>query len=380
MMNQYMVPRFRLLDTVALVILSALIACGGKEEKAPQAPVAVPVATYRVEEGKAVSYEEYPATVQPLKQVEIRAMASGYVTGIYFEDGQHVRRGQRLYQIDQQQVQATVDQSLANLRVAEANERLAQKDAERYIELDKNEAIAKQVLDNALARLETAKLQVQAARASVQQSRSGLKYTTVYAPISGTIGISQVRQGALVTSNQTLLNTLSQDNPMAVDFAVDQKEIMRFNRLLRQGPTTDSTFLLTLPDGSLYPFMGRIELLDRSVDAQTGTIKTRLVFPNPNGTLIAGMTANVRIKSSGSGTSLLIPQKALVEQMGEYFVYVVQGDSVVQQRITPGMQVGGRIVVREGLSENTEIVTEGIQKLKNGAKIKVTPPTSAIVR
>ena len=95
-------------------------------------------------------------------------MASGYVTGVYFQDGQNVRKGQKLYQMDQQQIQASVDQAQANLRVAESNERLAQKDAERYQELDRNEAIAKQVLDNSLARLETAKLQVQAARATVQ--------------------------------------------------------------------------------------------------------------------------------------------------------------------------------------------------------------------
>jgi RND family efflux transporter MFP subunit len=355
---------------VFILSLALLASCGGKEEK-PQAPTTVSVATYKVERGEAVSYSEYPATVTPLKVVEVRAMASGYVTGIYFQDGQNVRKGQKLYQIDQQQIQASVDQAQANLRVAEANERLAQKDAERYQELDRNEAIARQVLDNALARLETAKLQVQAARATVQQSRSGLQYTSVFAPISGTIGISQVQLGALVMSNQTLLNTLSTDDPMAVDFGVDQKEIVRFAQLLQQKKNPrDSTFQLTLPDGSTYPFSGRIELLDRAVDAQTGTIRTRLVFPNKDGMLKAGMTVNVRVKNNGSSSSsLLIPKKALVEQMGEYFVYVVQGDSVIQQRVQTGADIRDQIVIREGLEENTEIVTEGIQKLKNGAKI-----------
>lgn len=350
--------------------VALLASCGKKEEK-PQTPAAVAVATYKVQRGEAVSYTEYPATVTPLKVVEVRAMASGYVTGVYFQDGQNVRKGQKLYQIDQQQIQASVDQAQANLRVAEANERLAQKDAERYQELDRNEAIAKQVLDNALARLETAKLQVQAARASVQQSRSGLKYTSVFAPISGTIGISQVQLGALVMSNQTLLNTLSTDDPMAVDFGVDQKEIVRFTQLLQQKTNPrDSTFQLTLPDGSTYPLSGRIELLDRAVDAQTGTIKTRLVFPNKNGLLKAGMTVNVRVKTNGSSrNSLLIPKKALVEQMGEYFVYVVQGDSVIQKNVQTGADIRDQIVIREGLEENTEIVTEGIQKLINGAKI-----------
>lgn len=373
---------FRKTESILLGIatITMLLGCGGAENKVAQGPPVVPVATSRVISGLANGYGEYPATVQPLQQIEVRAMASGTVTGIYFEDGQSIRKGQKLYQIDQQQVRASVDQAMANLRVAEANERLAAKDAERYKELDRNEAIAKQVLDNALARLETAKLQVEAAKAAVEQSRSGLKYTTVYAPISGTIGISQVRLGALVTSNQTLLNTLSTDNPMAVDFAVDQKEILRFTTLLKQGIKQDSTFLLTLPDGSQYPYMGRIELLDRSVDAQTGTIKTRVVFPNPDGMLIAGMTVNVRVKALNSGTSLLIPQKSLVEQMGEYFVYKVSGDSVIQQKVVTGGLVRDRIVIREGLEVDTEIVTEGIQKLKNGTKIKITAPTNPLER
>ncbi len=365
-MNVKSIPQ----QLVFSLCVAFLASCGGKEEK-PQSPTTVSVATYRVARGEAVAYDEYPATVTALKVVEVRAMASGYVTGVFFEDGQSVRKGQKLYQIDQQQIQASVDQAQANLRVAEANERLAQKDAERYQELDRNEAIAKQVLDNALAKLETTKLQVQAAKATVDQSRSGLKYTSVSAPISGTIGISQVQLGALVTSNQTLLNTLSTDDPMAVDFGVDQKAIMRFTKLLRNNNRADSTFQLTLPDASIYPYSGRIELIDRAVDAQTGTIKTRLVFPNKNGMLKAGMTVNVRVKTDGSsGNSLLIPKKALVEQMGEYFVYVVQGDSVIQQKVETGADVRDRIVIRNGLEENTEIVTEGIQKLKNGAKVK----------
>jgi membrane fusion protein (multidrug efflux system) len=371
---------FNRIDIAFLGLAGILVGCGGTENKVSQGPPVVPVATTRVISGVANGYEEYPATVQPLQQIEIRAMASGSVTGIYFEDGQAIRKGQKLYQIDQQQIRASVDQATANLRVAESNERLAMKDAERYRELDKNEAIAKQVLDNALAKLETAKLQVEAAKAAVDQLRSELKYTTIYAPISGTIGISMVRLGVLVTSNQTLLNTLSTDNPMAVDFAVDQKEIVRFTKLLQQGVTQDSTFLLTLPDGSLYPYVGRIELLDRSVDTQTGTIKTRIVFPNANGMLIAGMTVNARVKSQNNGASLLIPQKSLVEQMGEYFVYVVSGDSVVQQKVEIGVLIKDRIVIQKGLDENTEIITEGIQKLKNGTKIKITAPTNPLAR
>ncbi|HEV7349902.1 efflux RND transporter periplasmic adaptor subunit [Telluribacter sp.] len=354
-------------------LVSILVSCGDKQTQQQAPPPPVQVTTYQVQRGEATSYDEYPAAVTPLKMVELRAMASGYVAGIYFEDGQRIKKGQRLYKIDQQQYQASVDQSVAQLRVAEANERRAQREAERYTALDKQEAIAKQVLDNALADLETAQMQVRAARAAVDQSRTGLNYSTINAPFAGTIGISQVRLGALVTQNQTLLNTLSTDNPMAVDFEVNQKEIVRFTALLQQGNGQDSTFTLALPDGSLYPHPGKIDLIDRAVNPQTGTIKVRLIFPNPGDLLKVGMTVNVRVKSTGSGASLLIPNKAVMEQMGEFFVYVVQGDSVRQQLVQLGNVVGDQIVVREGISENTPIVTEGIQKLRNGSKIQATP-------
>ncbi|GAB2797316.1 multidrug efflux RND transporter periplasmic adaptor subunit AcrA [Rhabdobacter roseus] len=348
-----------------------VVSCGKKEQAAQQAPPPVDVATARVDQGDATYFDSYPATVTPLKQVELVAMASGYVTGIYFEDGQRVRKGQRLYKIDQDQYQAGIDQAAADLSAAEANERRAKKDVDRYQELDKQEAIARQVLDNAVAELEAAQMRVKAAKAALDRTKVSLDYANISAPFSGTMGISQVRLGALVSSGQTLLNTLSTDDPMAVDVAVDQKEIPRFTKLLQNGSkNADSLFSLTLPDGSIYPRKGRIELIDRAVNAQTGTIKTRLVFPNPDGMLRPGMTCNLRVRNSTGGSSLMIPQKATVEQMGEFFVYVVQGDSVVQRQIKPGNVINGKIVVREGLNENDEVVTEGVQKLRNGAKVK----------
>ncbi|GAB3165339.1 efflux RND transporter periplasmic adaptor subunit [Telluribacter humicola] len=365
-------------SVVALVALSGfIVSCGDKNAQQQQAPPPpVQVATYQVQRGEATYFDEYPATAAPLKQVELRAMASGYVTGIYFEDGQQVKKGQRLYQIDQQQYQASMDQAVAQLRVAEANERRAQREADRYRALDKQEAIAKQILDNALADLETAQMQVQSAKAAVDQTRTGLNYSNIYAPFAGTIGISQVRMGALVTQNQTLLNTLSTDSPMAVDFEVNQKDIVRFTNLMQRGNGKDSTFTLSLPDGSLYAYTGKIDLIDRAVNPQTGTIKVRLVFPNPEGMLKVGMTVNVRVKGGNNGPTLLIPNKAVMEQMGEYFVYVVQGDSVVQQLVQLGNQAGDKIVVREGIDENTVIVTEGIQKLRNGAKVSTSAPVA----
>jgi RND family efflux transporter MFP subunit len=362
-----------------LVLL--LMACGDSKnpgvQQAPPPPV--PVNVYTVAEGPAVYYDEYPATINPLNEVELHSQISGYITGIFFRDGDKVQKGQKLYTIDQQQYAGTYNQAVANLDVAKANLDKAQKNADRYQELDKNDAIAKQTVDNALADLQAAKMQVKAAEANVSAVQTNLRYAVIKAPFSGTIGISQVKMGSAVAPGATILNTISSNDPVAVDFAVDEKEIPRFAALLNKpGPATDSVFTLKLPDGSLYAHPAKIVLLDRAVDPQTGTIKTRLEIRNPGNILKPGITCNIRVKSSGQQTGILIPSKAVTEQMGEYFVYIL-GDSnkVAQQKIVAGKRINDKLVVREGLQPGQVIVTDGIQKVKPGAVVNPTKDSTA---
>jgi RND family efflux transporter MFP subunit len=355
--------------------------CGSssKPAEAPKPPPPVPVALYTVQKGNAVYFDEYPATVVALNEVQLRPQVTGYITGIFFKDGQHVSKGQKLYTIDQQQYQASYNQAVANLNVANANLGKAQQDADRYAELLKKDAIARQTAEHAQADLQASKMQLEAAKANVASVQTNVRYSTIYAPFDGTIGISQVKMGTAVSPGQTILNTVSTDNPIAVDVAVDQKEIARFLSLQQKATPRDSTFSLTLPDQSVYPFPGHIVLIDRAVDAQTGTIKTRLEFPNKEKLLKSGMSCNVRVKNNGNSQSLLIPAKAVMEQMGEYFVYVV-GDSnkVAQRKIQTGQVINDKIMVRSGLNENDKIVTEGVQKLRDGAVVQPAADSSAL--
>jgi len=224
------------------VFLATLTACGDKKPQQQQAPPPVAVAVYRVQQENATYYDEYPGTVTSLDEVGIRPQVSGYITGIYFKDGQHVTKGMKLYSIDQQQYKASVDQQIANLNVAKSNLAKAQQDASRYAELASKDAIARQTLEHAQADLQAAKMQVAAAQAAVQNVTSTLRYSTITSPLTGTIGISQVKLGAAVAPGQSILNTVSSDNPMAVDFAVDEKEIRRFIQLEKKGKgVNDST-------------------------------------------------------------------------------------------------------------------------------------------
>ncbi len=358
-------------------VSSLIVSCS--ENKAPVAgpPPPVPVTVGTVTSTDAVYYEEYPGIVAPLNEIKLTAQVSGYITSLRFKDGDKVKKGQLLYTIDAEIYRANYQSAVASLQVQEANLAKAAKDAERYHELDKHDAIAKQQVDYADAALDVARKQVAAARANVYGVSSNVKFANIYAPFTGTIGISQVKTGTSVVAGQTVLNTISTDDPIAVDFSVDQKEIYHFEQLQTKNNSGDSTF--TLAFGSdVYPFPGTIKLIDRAVDPQTGTIKTRLVFPNSKGMLKAGMNTTVRVKSNNKQKSTVIPYKAVTEQLGEYFAYVV-GDSnkVSQHKIVLGKQIGTNIIVTSGLNEGDKIVVQGVQNLKEGSKITTAPPKAA---
>jgi membrane fusion protein (multidrug efflux system) len=372
-MANTMVKQGLFISTVLL-----LAACGGKKPEPPKAPPPASVTVYQVKAETAVYFDNYPATIVPLNQVELKAQVTGYITGIYFTDGQHVSKGQKLYEIDRQQYQANYDQGVANLNVAKAAQAKAQQDVDRYNDLLKQDAIAKQKVDYALADLQTAKAQVGAAQANVTHLQNDVRFSTIYAPFDGTIGISQAKTGTLVTANQNVLNTVSSDNPMTADIAVDQKDIPRFLQLQQHpGSGADSTFTLMLPDNSVYQKTGHIILIDRAVDAQTGTIKTRLMFEN-NGQLKPGMSINIRVKNNNAGEFILTPYKSIVEQMGEYFVFVVRDSSKVsQQKVVLGTRINDKIIVKDGLKEGDKVVTEGVQKLKEGTVVNTAPPAAA---
>jgi membrane fusion protein (multidrug efflux system) len=372
-----------------------VISCGEKKKEA-QNPANIPVQvnTRQVAGEKALYYDNFPGTVVALMQVDLRPVAEGYVTGIFFKEGDHVKKGQRLYTIDDTKYRADVNQSQANERVAEANQDQAQKDADRYIYLNQHDAVAKQLLDHALTTLQNAKHQVTAAKQDLAKSQTNLAYSIIKAPFDGTIGISQVKMGTTVNTGQTVLNTVSSIDPMAVDIIVNEKQIPRFVRMQQQNfREADSIFTFILPDNSIYNRVGRISFVDRGVNPQTGSITVRLTFPNPSYLLRAGMSGVVRVRNDDTSRQLLVPSKAIVEQMGEYFVFIAKdtlipsadatkknapaehaGLHALQKKVLTGQTIGDRVIIRSGLHSGDELVVDGIQKLHDGSLITTGAP------
>lgn len=343
------------------------------KQNAALPPTAVNVAS--AEKASAIYYDEYPGTVIALNSVELRSQVAGYLTGIFFKEGDVVEKGKPLYEIDRRKYQSAYLQAQANLSSAEANLVRSQKDADRYNQLLKQDAVAKQLVDNAIATLASSKSQVESAKAGVVSAKTDLDYSLIRAPFTGRIGISQVKLGAQVSPGTTLLNTISSEDPIAVDFVVDEKDIPRFSSM--EGKTVgkaDSTFKLALSDGTLYKQPGKILVVDRGVDNQSGTIKVRIQFPNPKKQLITGMSCVLKVLNQQSGVQVLVPYKAITEQMGEFFVFVSQDTIAKQHKVQVGPRVGDKIVILKGINEGDKVVTEGLNRLRDGGKIQIGAP------
>jgi membrane fusion protein, multidrug efflux system len=351
--------------------VSGIISC---KHDAPKNPANNPVAVNisKVGQQHIVYYDAYPATTIALKEVELRCEVGGKITGIFFTEGKPVRKGEKLYEIDRSRYQASYQQAMANVDIAQSNLERTQRDADRYIELSKQDAIAKQRLDNALTDLQNAKLQVVSAKADLVKAENDLDYSLILAPFDGTIGISNVRMGSLVIPNQTLLNVVSSDDPLGVDFVINQRDVGRFQQLTKRKITkSDSIFRLLLADNTVYPVQGDINLIDRAVDPQSGTIKVRLTFPNPDRVLKPGMNCNAQVLNENSGSQLIVPNKAIVEQMGEFFIYTLQKGNIAKQvKIMPGPRIGPNVIIKEGVQPGEQIVVDGVQKIHDGSPLQ----------
>ncbi len=357
-----------------------LASCGGGQQPAQQGPPpATPVTTYTVDEQPVTTVDAYPGVVVALNEVELRPQVGGYITGIFVQDGQRVTKGQKLYEIDRTKYQAAYNSAKANLAVAKSNRDRTKKDAERYTKLAEQDAVARQRVDYALTDLANAESQVAAAEAQLSAASSDLQRSVIVSPLTGTIGISQVKLGAFATPGTTVLNTVSTNDPIAVDIAVNQREIPRFVALQKNNSVVaDSVFSIKGQDGTVYRAQGKIVAIDRAVDPQTGTIKVRISYPNKEGRLFAGMNVSLQALNRGQKEELVIPYKAVVEQLGEFNVFVVGDSSKAEARLVKlGRQFQTNVVVSEGLKKGETIVVDGVQNVRNGAVVSATPPGEA---
>ncbi|MBP3944019.1 efflux RND transporter periplasmic adaptor subunit [Sphingobacteriaceae bacterium WQ 2009] len=372
----------RKLLLAALFIGSTLVwqSCGNKsagQGAAQQAPAerVVQVTFGQVTEEVVTGVQSYPATAVPLNEAELRAEVSGYITAIYVTDGALVTKGQKLYEIDRTRYIAAVNQAKAALEIAKSNYDKVSRDLVRYRNLAAKDAIAKQTLDYAITDLSNQEAQVASAKAALVTAQTDLNRSTIIAPFTGAVGISQVRQGALVSAGTTILNTLSSTNPVAVEFQVAERDLNQFIALQKGGKT--SAISVVLPDGQTYEAAGTVSTIDRAVDSQTGTIKVRASFSNPTNALRAGMNLTLNVNSTSASQELVIPFKAVQDQLGVYNVFVVTDSSTAEHRqVELGLKIDDKVVVKSGLKAGEKIVTDGIINVQTGVKVTEAAPAT----
>jgi membrane fusion protein (multidrug efflux system) len=358
-------------------MLSLIAACSGGEDGGRQRPsqqvgfyVAKPssVPLSVTLGGRTVAYETS----------EVRPQVTGLIQRRLFAEGAYVRAGQPLYQIDPSLYRAAANQASANLASARASAEAAVAKAARYKPLAEMEAVSKQEYTDAAAQARVARASVSQNSAALDTAQINLRHTTVPAPISGRIGRSLFTVGALVSSNQTdPLAVIQKLDPIYVDMQQSAADLTALRRALQNGSVApgSTSVHLKMEDGSDYPFVGRVQFSEISVDPNTGSVTLRASFPNPQGLLLPGMFVKAVFDQAVQPNAYLIPQPALQRDFdGSAFVYLVGKDNkAMRRKIVADHTYGTNWVVTSGLATGDKVITQGLNNLKAGAKVRPVP-------
>lgn len=365
-----------------LVLLLLSEGCGTKSVSAAPAPPA-PVQVAEVVQRDVPIYHEYIATLDGFVNAQIQPQVSGYLVKQNYREGEVVRKNEVLFNIDPRPFQAILDQANAKLAQSEAQLGKTQLDVQRDTPLAKEKAIAQSQLDNDIQANLAAKATVQADKAAIEQAALNMEFTNVRSLIDGVAGIATGQVGNLV-GPQTLLTTVSQLDPIKAYFVVGEQQYLAF---IQRNPTVAAQkrtqqgleLELITADGSTYPRKGKFYAVDRQVDIQTGALRLAGIFPNSDNVLRPGQYGRVRFVSYIRPGALLVPQKSVTELQGSYQVAVVGGDNTVSLRtVKVGERTGDMWIIEDGLKPGERVVTEGVQRAREGVAVKIVPtPTPA---
>ena len=377
------VSKSRWIAAAALVVLVIAAGAGwllfGASAKPPQAAAAQPPAPavgVRLAAMKGVSQSfEFVGRVKAIEKVDLRARVEGFLEKVLFREGQDVKTGELLYQIEKVQFQAAVDQAKANLAVAEAALTNAKVEYERSTELVKRNFTPQSQVDANKAALDSAAGRVMQAKAALTQAQVNLDYTDIRAPIDGRIGRTAYTVGNLVNPASGVLATIVSQDPIYVLFPVSVRDLeaIREARRKEEGGMAKIDIRVRLPSGQEYAQRGVWNLTDPQVDPQTDSLVMRATIPNPDRTLTDGQFVTAIIRERQEAPRLVVPQSALqVDQSGYYVLVVNDQHKVEQRRVQTGPQRGTDVVVTSGVKEGEQVMVDGIQKVRPGQVVQET--------
>ena len=359
----------------ASVCVSLLAGCQKAAAPAPP-PLAVDT-TAAVVQTVPIS-GEWVATLDGMVNALIQPQVGGYVVRQDYKEGAEVRKGQVLFEIDPRPWQATEDQASGSLAQAQAEYKLATVNVNRDTPLVQAQAYAQSSLDTELGTQDADKASVQSAEATLESAKLNVGFTKVRSLIDGIAGQAAIQVGNLVSTTSQLVE-VSQVNPIKVYFFISEQEYMSLSARVRSEGKTDLLssgdtlpLKLTLADNKLYPKTGRVISVDRAVTTQTGSIRIAASFANPGNLLRPSQFGTVSAQTDVMKNAVLIPQRAVDELQGAYQVVVVGADDIAHIRpVTLGPSIGTNTVILTGINGGDQVITEGVEKVKEG--MKVTP-------
>lgn len=342
-------------------VLAAVLAGCGAPPGLPKGPIRVN--TYTVTAETVPLRAEYSGTVAAAAQVPIRSRISGRVLVKFVQGGQTVRAGQPLFRLDSREYDAALAAALAEQAQASAGLANQKLNYHRYRALAAQDAAAAQAVTDREAAVRQQEAVVQANAAQVQRARDNVKDTIIYAPFSGKLSVDDVPVGTYVTAGSTALVTISSTNPVFVEFSLSEQEYLQWMKEKNRTGTWGAAVQLRLSDGSIYPYTGHIAQMDPQLNEAGGAIVVKAVFDNPQQLLIPGLYGTILLTGQTAQPVLLVPQRAVQQMLGKYFLSVLNRQGQVQKKeVQVGPKTGKFWVITSGVKAGDVVIVDGYEK------------------
>ena len=366
--------------TFAVAVLALNVAAVVPSAAQQAQPAAVPVGTVYAERQPISNIRDFVGRVEATGRVEIRARVQGYLEQVLFKEGDIVKKGDQLYQIEKGLFQAAVEAANGALERSKAAKTLTAIQLQRAQDLlDKNAGTAV-ARDQALAADQQAQGQILADQANLDTANINLGYTDIASPIAGKVSKTNVTVGNVVGPDSGILTLIVSQDPMYISFPVSQRELLQAQLNGRMSDLAGIKIKIRFADGSTYKHEGTVNFIDVSVDRATDTVLARATMPNPDGALIDGQLVSVAVEAGAAKDKVVVPQAALIADQQGVYVFAVEDGKAVVKRIKTGGESGVNIVVDDGLKGGEQIIVEGLQSIRPGQAVVAAPVATSLNR
>jgi RND family efflux transporter MFP subunit len=378
-------PKFSAALLAAGFLMLALAACSEKSAQAPAAPPPPTVSVANPLEKEVVEWDEYTGRFDAVDTVEVRARISGFLNEVKFTDGAIVKKGDLLFVIDPRPFQRVLDRDRAALQGAKVQVEFAERDLERARPLVASATISQQVFDQRTQAVRAAEANVLSAEANVHAAELDVEFAQITSPVTGRISRKIVSEGNYLTGGSgsgTLLTTIVSIDPIYFYFDVSETEFLKyqhFGSVLTQpnARLSEIPVELALQGEEGFPHKGRMSFVDNRIDQNTGSLRVRAVFDNPNQLFQPGLFARVRLAGSGKYKAIMLPDAAVAADQSNRFVFVVADDGTVSVKpVELGPMIDGLRVLRKGVTPADTVIVNGLQRARSGNKVK---PEKAVI-